>query len=138
MAFNTKDYRFADISVSLFSQTLTGFRGVSYKKKQEKELLHAAGDKPVGVQRGNITYEGELTLLKSDYDALNVAARAAGYDDILGLPGFPIVLAYTNDTQITTDTLLNVEFMEFDEGMKQGDKFKEMSLPIIFTGIKKA
>lgn len=138
MGFNTKDFRFADIQVSLFGQTLSGFRGVSYKKKQEKELLHGAGEKPIGIQRGNITYEGEIMMLKSDYDALNLAARAAGYDDIVSLPGFPVVVAYTNDTKITTDTLLNVEFMEFDEGMKQGDKFKEMSLPIIFTGIKKA
>ena len=137
MGFNTKDYRFADISVSIFGQKLSGFRGVSYKKKQEKSLLHAAGDEPIGIQRGNKSYEGEISMLKSDYDAMNLAARTAGYDDIIDLPGFPIVIAYSNDTNLTVDTLLNVEFMEFDEGMKQGDSFIEMSIPILFTGIKK-
>jgi hypothetical protein len=138
MAFNSKEYRFANVAVSAFGTTFQGLRGVSYKKKQEKELLHAQGDKPIGIQRGNISYEGELKILKSDFDALNEAAVAAGYEDLIEMPGFPIIVSYTNDTKIKVDTLLNVEFTEFDEGLTQGDKFKELSLPIIFTGVKKA
>lgn len=136
-AFNSKNYRFADITVSMFGQTLTGFRGIKYKKSQEKEHLYAQGDEPVGVQRGNKAYEGELMMLKSDFDALNIAAKTAGYEDVVDLPGFPLIVSYSNNTKITTDTLLNVEFKEFEDGMVQGDKFKEISLPIIFTKIKK-
>lgn len=137
MGFNSKEYRFADIKISLFGTKLKGLRGVEYKKKRNKELLHAAGDEPVSIQSGNVDYSGSISMLKGDFDSLNAAAVKAGYSDITDLPGFPVIVEYSNSTKMSVDTLLNVEFDEYDEGLKQGDKFKEISLPILFTGIKK-
>lgn len=138
MPFNSKEYRFADIQVSLFGQKLKGLRGVEYSRSRNKELLHAQGDEPFSIQSGNVDYKGSLMMLKGDFDALNLAATAAGFTDITDLPGFPIVISYTNETKLSVDTLINVEFDSYDEGLKQGDKFKEISLPILFTRIKKA
>ncbi len=135
---NGKEYRFADIKVSLFGQKLTGLRGIDYKRKRNKELLHAQGDEPFSVQSGNADYSGSITMLKADFDALNTAAVAAGYTDITDLPGFPIVVEYSNAAKISIDTLVGVEFDEYDEGLKQGDKFKEVTLPILYLRIKKA
>ena len=135
---NGKEYRFADIKVSLFGQKLNGLRGIEYKRKRNKELLHAQGDEPFSVQAGNVDYSGSITMLKADFDALNAAAVAGGYTDITDLPGFPIVVEYSNTTKISIDTLIGCEFDEYDEGLKQGDKFKEVTLPILFLRIKKA
>lgn len=137
--FNSREYEFADIKVSMLGVELTGLRELTYKKSQEKEHVYGAGNQPKSIQRGNKKYEGTLVLLKSDYDLLNAAARAAGYDDIIDVPGsnIHITCAYGN-TSVSVDTLLNCEFTESEDGQKQGDKFKEVSLPFLFLRLKQA
>ena len=49
----------------------------------EKEAVYGAGNEPRAVQRGNKSYDGTLTLLKSDVDLLGKAARAAGYASLI-------------------------------------------------------
>ncbi len=132
---DTREFEFADITVKLLGAELTGLRGITYKKSQEKELVYGAGNKPKSVQRGNKKYEGSLMLLKSDFDALNKAAIDAGFDDISDVPASKIdatvVYQITEESKLQTATLRGVEFTEFEDGMKQGDKFKEITLPFI-------
>lgn len=142
MPFDSRDYEYADIKVMVFGKILTGLRGLTYKKSQEKELVYGQGNDAQQIRRGNKKNDGTLLLLKSDYDALDAAAVAAGYDDIIDVPGelITITCAYQKDslsTQLTVDSLKNVEFTEAEDGMKQGDKFKEVSLPFIFLKKKK-
>ena len=143
MAFDSREYEFADIKVALLGVELSGLRGLTYKKSQEKELIYGQGNQPKAIQRGQKKYDGTLVLLKSDVDLLNAAARLAGYEDITDVPGRLIditVLYQKSDdaAQLNTDTLQNVEFTELEEGMKQADKFKEVSLPLLFLRLKQA
>lgn len=139
MGFDTREFEYADIKVKMLGAELEGLRGLTYKKSQEKEPVYGAGNKPKAIQRGNKKYEGNLSLLKSDFDLLNKAAIAAGYEDISDVPGKLInmtcVYQKEGDPLIQTATLLNVEFTEFEDGMKQGDKFKEISLPFICLNV---
>lgn len=140
---DSRQYEFADTSVAILGVNLSGLRGLTYKKSQEKELVYGAGNKPQGVQRGNKSYEGTLMLLKSDFDLLNKAARSAGYEDITDVPGnlINITCVYqqeANAAKLTTDTCINCEFTEMEDGMKQADKFKEISLPFLFLKLKQA
>jgi hypothetical protein len=115
-------------------RNVTGLRGVKYSAKQEKELLHAKGNKPHSIQRGNKTYDGEITLLQSEYEALKQACGG----DILDA-SLDIVAAYGNPTAgdvITTDVLVGVEFTEDNTEWKQGDKFQEKTLPFLFIDLK--
>lgn len=110
-------------------RTVTGLRGIKYSAKQEKELLHAKGNKPHSIQRGNKTYDGEVTLLQSEYEAL----RQASGGDILDA-SMDIVASYGNPSAgdaITTDLLTGVEFTEDNTEWKQGDKFQEKTLPFL-------
>lgn len=136
--FNSKEFEFADIKVSMLGVELTGLRGLTYKKSQEKEHIYGAGNQPKAIQRGNKKYEGTLTLLKNDADILNEAARASGYEDIADVPGnnIAITCVYANGSALKTDTCIGVEFTEFEDGQKQGDKFKEISLPFLFLRLK--
>jgi hypothetical protein len=141
MAFDSREYEFADIKVSMLGIELSGLRGLTYKKSQEKELVYGAGNQPKAIQRGNKKYEGTLMLLKSDYDLLNLAARSAGYEDLTDVPGrlIDVTCVYQKSddaAQLSVDTLQNLEFTEFEDGQKQGDKFKEISLPFIFLRLK--
>lgn len=138
--FDSSEYEYADISVSLLGIVLTGLRGIRYKKSQEKSLVYGAGNQPKTIQRGNKNYDGELRLLKSDYDTLDAAAIAAGYEDITDIPGklINITVVYEKDSgKVSTDSLLNVEFTEAEDGMNQGDQFKEVTLPLLFLRKKK-
>ena len=132
--FNSREYEWSDVNVVAAGRPVTGIRGVKYSSKQEKEVLHAKGNKPHSIQRGNKTYDGELTVTQSEYEAL----RAAGGGDILDI-SIDIVVAYGNpskDDVITTDLLMGVEFTEDNTEWKQGDKFQEKALPFIFLDKK--
>lgn len=138
MGFNSKEYEYADIKVMILGRELSGLRGLTYKKNQEKELVYGAGNQARAIQRGNKKYEGTLMVLKSELDDMNAAARIAGYDDITDVPGklINIVCTYDNGDGLRTDSMIHAEFTEFEDGMKQGDKMKEVSLPFIFLRLK--
>ncbi len=131
---NTREYEWSDVTVVMAGRPVTGLRGVKYSAKQEKELLHAKGNKPHSIQRGNKTYDGEITLLQSEYEALKQASGG----DILDA-SLDIVAAYGNPTDgdvVTTDVLVGVEFTEDNTEWKQGDKFQEKTLPFLFIDLK--
>lgn len=131
---NTREYEWSDVTVVMAGRLITGLRGVKYTAKQEKELLHAKGNKPHSIQRGNKTYDGQITLLQSEYEALKQASGG----DILD-SSVDIVAAYGNPTAgdvITTDVLIGVEFTEDNTEWKQGDKFQEKTLPFLFIDKK--
>lgn len=141
MGFDTREFEFSDTKVSLLGRELTGLRGVKYKKSQEKEAVYGAGNEPKSIQRGKKNYDGTLMMLKSDFDALNTAAVAAGYEDIVDVPGhlINITVVYSKDgsAALKTDRILNVEFTEYEDGLENADKFKEVSLPFIALKVRK-
>ncbi len=132
--FNSRQYEWADITVFAGNRDITGIRSVKYSAKQEKELLHAKGNKPISIQKGNKTYEGEMGLLQSELEALEVAAGGS----ILDLE-LTIVVNYGNPAKgdmIKTDELIGVQFTEDPRELKQGDKFMDVTLPFIFLDKK--
>lgn len=133
--FNSREYEWADINVVLAGRTVTGFRAVKYSSKQEKEALYAKGNKPHGIQRGNKSYEGSISLTQSEYEALSQASGG----DILDV-SLDLVVSYGNPTKgdvIVTDLLQGAEFTEDNTEWKQGDKFLEKELPFVFLDKKK-
>lgn len=137
---NTREYEWSDVSVVIGGRNVTGLRGVKYTTKQEKELLYAKGNRPHGIQRGNVEYSGEVTLLQSEYLALLDAARAKGAKSILDIT-MDLVVVVGNpskgDAAVTT-ILKGAEFTEDNTEWKQGDKFQEKTLPFLFLEEKNA
>ena len=134
--FNSREYEWSDITVVVAGRPVTGFRAVDYSSKQEKEALYAKGNKPHGIQRGNKSCEGSITLLQSEYEAL----RQACGGDVLDA-SFDLVVAYGNASKgdaIVTDILVGAEVTEDNTEWKQGDKFQEKKLPFIFLDKKSA
>ena len=131
---NTREYEWSDVNVVAAGRLVTGIRGVQYKSAQEKEALYGKGNKPHAIQHGNKSYDGSITLLQSELEAIELAANG----DILDI-SFNIVASYGNPAAgdvMSTDLLVGVEFTEVTKGMKQGDKFMEIELPIIIRDIK--
>ena len=135
MSYNIdgREYEWADLTLIAGGKDMVEFRGITWKKKIEREHLHAKGRKAFSVQSGNETSDGELTALKSGYDKL---AKAGG-GSILGL-NIDMMLAYGNPSQgdaMTTKRIVGVRFTEEGEDWKQGDKFTEVKLPYLALDI---
>ena len=134
--FNSREYEFADLTVMVGGKDIVGLRGLKYSVKQEKEVLYGKGNEPVAIQKGNKSYEGELTIFASELETL----RLNGGGTILGLQ-LDIVACYGNPAQgdmMVTDVLQGVQFTEEAKEYKQGDKSAEITVPFIFLRLKKA
>ncbi len=131
MAFDSREYEFADITLILGGKDITGVRGIKYTVKQDKEAIYGKGNDPIKIQKGNRSYEGEITCLQSELESLIAAS-----DDksILSLQ-LDAVVCYGNPSKgdvLITDVLQGIQFTEETIEMKQGDKFAEIKLPFIF------
>lgn len=132
--FDTRQYEYSDITLSLGGRVITGLRGVKYSSKQEKEAVYGKGNEPLHIQKGNISHEGEITLLQSELETL----RMAGKGSVLGLR-LDAVMAYGNPSKgdvLIVDKIRGIEFTEDGKEMKQGDKFMEVTLPFICLRIE--
>jgi len=131
MAFDSREYEWADITLLVGGKDITGIRGVKYGSKQEKEAVFGKGNLPLKIQKGNITFDGELSMLQSDYETLRANATDGS---VLSLQ-LNCVVCYGNPSKgdvIITDVLQGVQFTEDAKDWKQGDKFTEIKLPFIF------
>jgi hypothetical protein len=131
---NGRQYEFADLTLILAGRDVTGFRGIKYTEKQEKEHLYGKGNLPMSIQRGNISYEGEITFTQSELNTL----RLLGKGSILRL-NLNAVVCYGNPAAgdaMTVDKLYGIQFTESAMQFKQGDKFADITVPFICTGIE--
>ena len=128
--FNSREYQWSDVAITVGGRLISGARAVSYKVKREKEALYGKGDEPVSIQHGNKSYDGTLTVTTSEYNAL----VEAGGGTLLDLQ-CDVTVSYGDPAQgdvMRTDKLVGVEFTEEPDDWKQGDKFEEHALPFIF------
>jgi len=135
-----KECEWADFSVSIEGKRVTGIQGISYKETDEDELLYAQGRDPIGLQTGNTTYEGELKLLKNEVDALNLAAKAAGYRSVKDVPNLVLTAVYMpkGQRQLRTDIIMGAKISELTYGWDQGAKYMPITLPFKYMTIKRA
>lgn len=133
MAFNSRQYEWGDVTVVLGGRDITGIRGIKYTEKGEKEALFAKGRHAHSIQTGNITVEGEITVLQSEL----IALERAGNGSILGL-NVDAVVSFGNPSlgdAMTTDRIAGISFTEAPKEMKQGDKNMEISIPFIALAV---
>jgi hypothetical protein len=127
--FNSRQYEWADLTLILGGRDITGFRGIKYTEKIEREAIFAKGRDAHSIQSGNSTVEGEITMLQSEYEAL----VKSGKGSVLSL-SLDALVAYGNPLNadaIITDRLLGLRFTESSKELKQGDKMMEITLPFI-------
>ncbi len=132
--FNSRQYEWADVTLFLGGRDITGIRSIKYTQKAEREAIYGKGRNPHSIQTGNISYEGEISLLQSEYEALILSGKGS----IMGL-SLDAVVSYGNplngDTVIT-DKIIGIRFNESSKEVKQGDKFMEIKLPFICLEVR--
>ena len=133
MGYNSRQYEWADLKVTLGGKELTGIRGLKYTEKVEREVLYAKGNRPYSMQSGNISIEGEIMLLQSELEALIKGSPKGLLEmqvDIVASYGNP-----TNGDAMLTDRVEGLMFTEIAKELKQGDKFMEITLPFIALNV---
>jgi len=139
---NSQELEWKHSTLAFLSLTIRTLRGFKYKKETESEHLFGAGDEALGIQTGNKKVTGSVKMLKSDYDKLNEAAQAAGYDDFADVPYQLIVLTFVYKKAFgraqKTDIIRGVKFTEWEKGMEQGAKMMEIDMPFIAVGVKQS
>lgn len=133
---NGKEYAWGDIKIIMWGAEVASATGIEYKLSKEKSPLYAAGRYAKGIQHGKRAAAGTLTILQSGIIAMNAAARAKGYKDILD-PEVDIQVAYIpeDSTAITIDRIVCASFSEIPAGMKAGDMNSEHALPFVALDI---
>lgn len=135
MGYDTRQYEWADVSLNIGGRDITGVRGVKYSEKIEREALFAKGRYPHSIQSGNVTIEGEITLLQSELEAL----ITAGGGSLLNLKGLVCTVSYgdlQDGASLLTDQISGVYFSESGKELKQGDKNMEITIPFVATRLE--
>lgn len=126
--------------VKVFNRSITGLRGFEFTKEVEKEQLYGAGQHAIDITEGNVKCSGSITVLGFEADAMNAAAQAAGYDDILSVPHEAIVITATYRKTamdpITRKVARGVAFTNLPESLQQGAKNREVQLPFVCMDIQ--
>ncbi len=135
MAFNSREYEWADVTVIAGGVDLMRIRGVKWSRKREGEHLYGKGRDPISNQFGNNSYEMELTMTQKQFDQLESSAN----DDIFSLK-LDILVAFGNPSQgdaVRKHRAIGVSFTEDTFELKQGDKFGEYTVPALPLKINK-
>jgi hypothetical protein len=129
---NGREYEFADLALLLGGVDITGFRGISYTEKIDKEPLYGKGRYAHSIQRGNYSVEGSIKILQSEYETLIAGSPRRSVLDLV----VDAVVSYGGNMEegagtITNDVITGMQFTEAPKSLDQGDKFMEIELPFI-------
>lgn len=129
----SKECAWANFEVKILNRVIKGLRGFSLKKEKDIEEIYGAGSEPQDLNEGNNKYSGNIKLLGYEVDAMNKAAKDAGYDDITEVPHELVVLSLSFKKKLTdpltTYTVRSLKFTEWGAEMEQGAKMRETTLP---------
>ena len=140
---NGFNYNWANISILLGSVLpVIGVTEISYKEKADITPAYGFGNTPIAYSVKNLTYEGSITLYKDELPALQNAARIQNplntTGSISGILPFTVVVSMISPDGVktTTDTILDVMFLENGVETKQGDGEIMVKIPFICSEIQ--
>ena len=118
---------------------IIGVTEISYEENLNKEPLYGKGSKPVAYGTGNHGYTGSVTVYKSEFDRIELAAQIAGDITSLHTEPFSVTIMYRNlgDTKITTERLTGVTITNISNSAGQGDTGLLTTLTFFFTDMER-
>jgi len=131
---NRKEYSFADIQLMVAGRLVEGFRGITYTVSQEKEAWYGKGDRPLSIQAGNISYEGEIVLSQSEV----ITLRRLGGGSLMSL-NINGTITFGNPALGQVMHVVQINGMEFTEdstSFAQGDVAAEFTLHFLAREIR--
>lgn len=136
MEFNSAEYAWKDLEVTILGRVLVRILEIKYKISQEKKHIYGRGTNPVGVQRGNKKPTGEITIGQSELESLHKKIRETVPGGTLNDVDLDINVAYLSTEGIVRDRVVGCSFTDFEKGMKQGDTDMQVKIPFLFLGLE--
>jgi hypothetical protein len=130
---NGVGYSWASIKVTVLGRMVIGIRAIDYKDSQAIEGTYGAGNQAIEVGFGNITNEGNITLLGYELDALELLAPNGRIQEI---PPFDIIVSWNAGTSVKVHRLENCIFKDNGRSNSQGDTMSEFQVPLFIGQIK--
>ena len=130
--FNSEEFDWKDLEVIMLGRPLVRILEIKYKATQETKEIYGRGSEPMGIQRGNKKYEGEIKIGQSELEAL--IDKAGG--NPLDIPSFNITAAYIKGGVVRTDVCKGVVLKDIEKALKQGDTDMEVTIPFMCVTIK--
>lgn len=130
---NGESYAWATVQFAPFGVPMVGITKVSYKTKQNKTNNMGAGVYPISRGYGNYEYDGSIEVYLEEWRAIIASAIA---NDPLQIPWFDIPVTFGNSlTNLQTDVLRSVDFLEDPFDSKQGDTKTLITIPLLIGRI---
>lgn len=134
MKINGEEYAWEDIQVAMSGKVIEGIQGISYTVKRNHTNIYGRGNKPIAGGRGKKEYDGSITLLQSEVEALQLTLPRG--KDITDIKPFDIVVAFAPEGgKITTDIIKYARFAELTKAFKNEDGNMVCELPLVVGDI---
>lgn len=124
---NGNEYAWEDVQVIIPGkiQPIDGVAAIEYEESKDHTEVHGRGSKPVALGRGKTTFSGSMTLLQSEFEALQQSVPKG--KSVTQIPAFNITVAYAPAGGVSTvDKLVAVRIKKFKKGGKTGDDHMEV------------
>lgn len=128
-----KEVEWADVRFIFGGSILARATGFEYGVETEKEHVFGAGDQAYGIQSGNRTPKGSITMTMTHLNVINAAAVVAGGRDIGDIEA-DIVFDYKpqGTRPPVADACRSCQFKGWKKAMKQNDKKDEVTLEFLY------
>ena len=125
MPINGNTYDWESITIQGPQGTMIDIQEISYSDERPIEATYGKGSIPQGYGRKNYKASGNMTLLRTEFEALRLACGGSVYTR----QPLTIVVAYANEDQETVvDTLPTVHITKTDTSPKQGEEKVEVKI----------
>lgn len=135
MSFNSTEYAWKDLTITVMGRTLERITDVDYDVEEDKKQIYGRGKKVRGIQGGNEKPIGSITLGQSEVESLIRKAQETNPRGKLTDLVFDIQVHYLKGTDIVKDRIVGAEFTKNPKAFKQGDPAMEIKLPFMCMDI---
>lgn len=135
---NGVQHDWASVDVDILGRRPSGLTGIDFGVKRAKKNIYGKGRKVIARGYGNDEPTCAMECQNFEWDAILAAAQAAGYNSLVDIPPFPIVvkLIKKGETQTITYTIKYAEFVENKREYKQGEEEQKTKLEMICSEIQ--
>ena len=136
MAFNSSEFSWSDLAVTAMGRTFERVTEVEYDVEVDLKQIRGRGKKVKGIQDGNETPAGSLTLGQSEVEAMIRKAQETKPNAKLTDISFDIQVHYLKGADIVKDRIVGARFTKQPKSFKQGDPAMDIKLPFIAMDIQ--
>lgn len=124
---NGNEYAWEDVQVLIPGKLIPidGVAAIEYDESKDHTEVYGRGSKPVALGRGKTSFSGSMTLLQSEFEALQASLPVG--KSVTQMTPFNVTVAYAPAGGVATvDQLVAVRIKKFKKGGKSGDDHMEV------------